>query len=225
MSINFEENVGIKKIPRTISGGIKSTLRNKIERRFGAFQIQKIGSKYIHTVNHAPNESLQYTALLIKNDLCIDLKIGDVALVEVIDHSETNSFGTKVVLEPIRIFSLGNEGVNNFESTEYSKLLMEISLDYISKGWFSGFILETTAKMCLTDQYKKRLLEFYYILQERRMRNALKDYTAQQKKRLHEVPELPDLMDYIFFLYQESTSQGYVPTKQFKNNIRVFLTK
>ncbi|AMW80735.1 hypothetical protein AMD27_17620 (plasmid) [Acinetobacter sp. TGL-Y2] len=208
----MERNLEIKKIPRTISGSLNgiSKSNNKIERRFGAFQIQKVGNKYVHTLNHAPNENLQHTTLLIKNELCIDLKIGDVVLIEVIDYSQTNSFGTKVILEPIRILSVGDKGVNDFENLEYSKLLMEISLDYISKGWFSGFILETTAKMCLTDQYKDKLLEFYYMLQESRIRNALKKYTAQQKKRLHEAPSLPDLMNYIYSLYQESISKGYV---------------
>lgn len=225
MSAKARGNMEIKKSQRIQSGRVNIAFNNKIERRFGTFKIQKNGNKYIHTVNHAPNESLQYIALLIKNDLCVDLKIGDVVLVEVIDHSETNSFGTKVILEPIRIFSVGSKGTDDFENLEYSKLLMEISLDYISRGWYSGFILETTAQMCLTDHYKDKHLEFYYMLQEARIRNALKKYTAQQKKRLHELPSLPDLMNYIYSLYQESTSKGYTPSKQLKNNIDSFLKK
>lgn len=204
----------------------KPNMKNpELERRFGAFQIQKIGKKYLHTLSLAPNTNPNYITYLIINPLCSGLKVGDLALCEVEDRSEKNTFGTKVILEPIRLLGLEKEGVTSFHNTEYAKLLMNISLEYVSKGWFSGFVLESTAKLCLLDQYKNDHLSFYYNLQECRLKNALIEYRKHKNKRLHDVPDLPEIMNYINELYNQSVSNGFVPSGRLKNNLIGFINK
>ena len=201
-----------------------STKNNELVRSFGAFEIQKIGKKYIHTLSLAPNTNPNYTTYLIINPLCSSLKVGDLVLCEVVDRSEKNKFGTKVILEPIRLLGLESDGVTSFHNIEYAKLLMEISLEYVCKGWFSGFVLESTARLCLLDQYKNEHHTFYCHLQECRLNNALKKYMQHKNQRLH-VPDLPETMDYINELYNQSVSNGFTPSGRLKNKMSAFSTK
>lgn len=202
-----------------------SVKNRELVRRFGAFQIQKIGKKYLHTLSLTPNTNPNYITYLLINPLCSGLKVGDLALCEVEDHSVKNTFGTDVILEPIRILSLNSDGVSSFHNIEYAKLLMKISLEYVSKGWFSGFVLESTAKLCLLDQYKNEHYSFYCHLQECRLNNALKKYMGHKNKRLHDVPDLPETMNYINELYNQSVSNGFVPSGRLKKNMIVFSKK
>ncbi len=202
-----------------------SMKNHELVRSFGAFEIQKIGRKYIHTLSLAPNTNPNYITYLIINPLCSSLKVGDLALCEVVDRSEKNKFGTNVILEPIRLLGLESDGVNSFHNIEYAKLLMKISLEYVSKGWFSGFVLESTAKLCLLDQYKNEHHSFYCHLQECRLNNALRKYIENKDKRLHDVPDLPETMNYINDLYNQSVSNGFTPSGRLKNKMSAFSTK
>lgn len=70
-----------------------SMKNHELVRSFGAFEIQKIGRKYIHTLSLAPNTNPNYITYLIINPLCSSLKVGDLALCEVVDRSEKINSG------------------------------------------------------------------------------------------------------------------------------------
>lgn len=134
---------------------MKEAVDKKTE--FGQFNIHKVGKIYVHA--EMIGSLKNYQVQLLKNEVLMNVKIGDTVFLQVEDQSIKNQYGTKLKFYPLRLLTdkVEIERFIMLDRERVALIFLNAAQENLGKGWYGGEIISKALILC-ASQPKLRLI-------------------------------------------------------------------